>query len=94
MKEEKIEELIKDYEEYANKNGFKLNPNREVVKRLVKGILENEKKYRFRYCPCRRISGNPEEDRPKICPCNFMRTEIEEQGHCLCELFFKKDYNL
>jgi len=86
---EKIEELIKGYQEYAEKNGFKLNPNREVVERLIKGMLENEKKYGALYCPCRRISGNPEEDKKKICPCNFMREEIERDGHCLCGLFLK-----
>lgn len=86
---EKIEKIIKEYEEYAAKNNFKLNPNRDVVERIIKGLLENEKKYGFRYCPCRRISGNSEEDRPKICPCQFMLKEIEEVGHCLCNLFFK-----
>ena len=90
----KIEELIKQYEEYAQKNGFRLNPGKGIVERLVKGLLENEKKYGARYCPCRRIAANKEEDRPKICPCQFMRNEIEEQGHCLCGLFFRKDYNL
>jgi len=88
------EEMIKWYEDYAKKNGFRLNPDKEAVERLIKGLLANEKKYGARYCPCRRVTGNIEEDRPKICPCQFMRKEIEEQGHCLCGLFFKKDYNL
>jgi len=81
--------LIRNYQEYAERNGFKLNPNREVVERLVKGLLENEKKYGARYCPCRRVSGNPEEDKPKICPCQWHREEIERDGHCLCGLFVK-----
>lgn len=85
-----VEEIIKEYEEYAEKNNFQLNPDREVVKRIIKGLLENEKKYGFRYCPCRRIAGNLEEDRPKICPCAWHRMEIEKQGHCLCNLFFRK----
>jgi len=89
-KNEKIEELIKEYEEYAEKNGFKLSPNREVVERLIKGILENEKKFGFRYCPCRRVTGNREEDKKKICPCDFMQNEIKEQGHCLCGLFMRE----
>ncbi len=84
-----MEEIIKNYHEYAEKNGFKLNPNREVVERLVKGMLENEKKHGARYCPCRRITGNPEEDKPKICPCQWHREEIERDGHCLCGLFVK-----
>ncbi len=84
-----LEPLIKNYQEYAEKNGFKLNPNREMVERLIKGMLENEKKYGFRYCPCRRISGNPEEDKPKICPCAYHFEEIERDGHCFCGLFVK-----
>jgi thioredoxin len=84
-----IENIIKDYQEYAEKNGFRLNPDREAVVRLVRGLLENEKKCGARYCPCRRITGNPDEDRPKICPCQWHRQEIEKDGHCFCGLFFK-----
>jgi len=84
-----IDRVIKEYEEYAKKNGFKLNPNREIVERLIKGLLENEKKYGARYCPCRRVIGNQDEDRPKICPCVWHRAEIEKKGHCFCGLFVK-----
>lgn len=85
----KIEEIIKGYKEYAQKNGFRLNPDRDVVENLVAGLLANEKKYGKRYCPCRRVSGNQEEDRPKICPCAYHRAEIEKDGHCYCGLFVK-----
>jgi thioredoxin len=86
---ESMEEIIKNYQTYAEKNGFKLNPDREVVKRLIKGLLENEKKFGARYCPCRRVSGNPEQDKPKICPCQWHKEEIERDGHCFCRLFYK-----
>ena len=88
-KPEDIEEIIKNYQEYAEKNGFKLNPNREVVGRLIKGMLENEKRFGERYCPCRRITGNKEEDKGKICPCHWHQEEIERDGHCVCGLFVK-----
>jgi len=87
---EEIEEIIKSYQMYAEKNGFKLNPDREVVERLIKGMLENEKKFGDRYCPCRRVTGNPEEDKPKICPCQWHREEIGKNGHCLCGLFVRQ----
>lgn len=87
---EKIEKIIKESEGYAIKQGFKLNPNREIVERIANGLLENEKKYGFRYCPCRRITGNLEEDKPKFCPCQWHRQEIEKDGHCLCGLFIKR----
>jgi len=86
---EKIGKIIEEYEEYAARNGYKLNQNREILEGLIRGLLENEKKYGFRYCPCRIVSGNSEEDKSKICPCQFISKEIEEQGHCLCGLFIK-----
>ena len=86
---EEVEKLIKEYEEYAEKNGFKLNPNREVVERIVKGLLEREKKLGKRYCPCRRVTGNQEEDKKIICPCVYHKEEIAKLGHCLCGLFVK-----
>ncbi len=84
-----VKEIIKSYQEYAEKNGFKLNPDKEVTERLVMGLLENEKKHGFRYCPCRRVTGNQEEDKKKICPCVWHRQEIERDGHCFCGLFVK-----
>lgn len=89
LKKMETESLIKKYQEYAKENGFSLNPDQKIVERIISGLLENEKKYGVRYCPCRRIVGNSEEDKPKICPCQFHRQEIEEQGHCLCGLFVK-----
>lgn len=85
----KIEEIIKNYQDYADKNGFKLNPDRKLVERLIIGMLENEKRYGARYCPCRRVTGNQEEDKQKICPCIWHREEIEKDGYCLCGLFVK-----
>ena len=87
--DDKIEKAVREYEEYAKQNGFSLNPNRKAVEGIVKGLLEREKKFGVRYCPCRRVTNNSEEDKKNICPCQFMRMEIEKQGHCLCNLFVK-----
>ncbi len=87
--QEKIEKLIKEFAGYAEQKGFKLSPNKEVVEKIVKGLLENEKKYGKRYCPCRRITGNPEEDSKNICPCIYHLEELAKNGHCLCGLFVK-----
>ncbi|MFH1714078.1 MAG: thioredoxin [Candidatus Nealsonbacteria bacterium] len=81
--------LKKECESYAKKNGFRLNPDKDVTDRLLIGLLENENKYGLRYCPCRRITGIPEEDKSKICPCDFHKEEIEKNGHCLCGLYLK-----
>ena len=83
------EELIKQYEEYAGENGFKLNPNPKIVEVVVDGLLAREEKLGARYCPCRRVTGDKEEDKKIICPCVYHKDEIEKDGHCHCNLFVK-----
>ena len=68
---------------------MKLNPDKKVIDEIMKGLAENEKKYGKRYCPCRRVSGNPEEDAKKICPCFWRDQEVERDGKCFCGLFVK-----
>jgi len=84
------EKLIEQYEEYAQKNGLKINPDKNLINGLVGRLLANEKKYGARYCPCRIVKGQPEIDQKNICPCSYSKEEIEKNGHCLCWLFFKK----
>jgi len=91
IKEEEIRELEKELSEYAQKNGFVLNPDKQAREMIIKGLLVNQKRYGKRYCPCRRVSGNLEEDKKKICPCWWHKEEIEKEGHCHCRLFWKKD---
>ena len=84
------ETLIKKYQEYAKANGFSLNPDKEAVERIVRGLLENEKKHGEKYCPCRRITGDTEKDKKNICPCVYHKDEIEKDDRCLCGLFVDK----
>ncbi len=84
---EDIGKTIKNYEKWAKENSFNVNPDKKTVEFLVKSLLEREKKFGKRYCPCRRITGNKEEDKKIICPCIYMKKEIEEGGRCLCGLF-------
>jgi len=71
---------IQEYQEYADQNGLKLNPDRNVVERLVSGLLANEKKHGARYCPCQRMV---------VCPCPSSREDIAKDGKCYCGLFVK-----
>lgn len=88
-KQKRAEQMAKDYAEYAQKNGFQLNPDKKNVERVINGLLENEKKHGKMYCPCRRLSGNKEEDAKKICPCAYHKDEIAKDGRCFCGLFTK-----
>ena len=84
-----VEELIKKYEEYASENGFKLNPDKKIVENIIKSLIEREKKFGERYCPCRRITGDREEDKKIICPCIYHKEEIKRDGYCHCRLFVR-----
>jgi len=83
------EELLKISEDYAKKSGFKLNPDEKIVNVIIEGLLRNEKLKGELYCPCRRVTGNKEEDKKIICPCIYHKDEIKKDGHCHCLLFVK-----
>jgi thioredoxin len=84
-----VDILMAEYEAYAQEHGLKLNPDKEIVKRILTGLVENEKKHGKKYCPCRRVTGNASEDDKNVCPCATHLEEIEKNGHCLCMLFVK-----
>ncbi len=73
---------------YARARGYVLNPDPEKLDELISALAYNQKKYGARYCPCRPLSGDPEEDRKKICPCFWHQEEIRRMGHCHCGLFW------
>jgi len=87
---ESPEEMAEKFDNYAKSVGIRLNPDKAAVDRVIKGLLANEKKYGAQYCPCRRVTGNKEEDAKKICPCVWHKDEVEKDGHCLCNLYVKK----
>ena len=82
-----IEELLKKMKKYVESQGFKLNPHEKIVDFLVQGLIHNERKFGYRYCPCRAITGDPKKDEKIICPCVYHKDEIKRMGHCLCGLF-------
>jgi len=88
-KEKQAEELKKKSEEYANKVGIKLNPDKKIVDGIIQGLLKNKEKHGEIYCPCRLVTKNKEKDKEIICPCVYHRGEIELQGKCHCQLFVK-----
>lgn len=87
--DEEMEKLIKRSEEYAESKGLRLNPNRAIVEGIVKGLLTRKENFGEIYCPCRRMTGNKEEDKKIICPCIYHLDEIDKDGHCFCNLFIK-----
>jgi len=84
------QELREKLQAYADKSGFKLNPNEKVLEGIINGLLRNKKFKGDIYCPCRVVTGNKEEDKKIACPCIYHKDEIKQMGHCKCTLFWKK----
>lgn len=57
--------------------GYKLNPDKEYVNKIIEGILKKNGN-----CPCRVIS-----DETTLCPCD----EFVKDGICKCRLFVKDE---
>jgi len=57
--------------EVSENNDFMLNPDSLHVDMVIAGVLENEKKYELKFCPCRLTGGIREKDLELLCPCNF-----------------------
>ncbi len=79
--------LILEYEKHAKENNISLARNRKTRDTIIKGLIEKEDKLGYKYCPCRRVSGNLEDDKNIICPCVYHLDEIKKDGRCLCGLF-------
>ena len=87
--EEEIKKLRKEYEEYAKEKGLKLNPNEKIVEGIIRALILRERQFGEKYCPCRKMSNDKKKDKKIICPCVDHIEEIEKDGHCFCNLFFK-----
>lgn len=76
---------------FAAKKDYSVNPHWMFYTNLRIWLIESEKLFGKRYCPCFEPSGDPEFDRKLICPCAFIDQEIAERGTCHCTLFGRKD---
>lgn len=87
------EAFVRAIETFAEGNEFQVNPNKEKVEMLLEGMFNNEKNHGLKFCPCRLITKEREEDLKLICPCNFLIHETyknKEAGECWCGLFIRR----
>lgn len=71
----------------AEGGGYRLNPDAEFVKNLIRGLLNNEHRYGYRACPCRLAAGKRDEDTDIICPCDYRDPDLSDFGACYCALY-------
>ena len=92
MDQQRIEKLIAIWKDFAGKQrgpgAFMINPDTERVELVAQGVLKNEDRHGFKYCPCRLPLGDSAADAKLICPCNFkLQKSWQEKGECICSLF-------
>jgi Ferredoxin-thioredoxin reductase, catalytic subunit len=85
--EKEIERIRRWAEGYAQKHGYKLNPDEKQLKIVLRGLARIKRRTGESYCPCRVRSGDKEADKIIICPCIYHGEEITREGHCHCNLF-------
>lgn len=71
----------------AGQAGYHLNPDKEFVLSLMRGLLTNKERYGYQACPCRLASGVREKDLDIICPCDYRDPDLAEFGGCYCALY-------
>jgi ferredoxin-thioredoxin reductase catalytic subunit/rubredoxin len=88
--EKQIDGLYKKLRKEAENAGYHLNPDVDFTKDLVRGLLENEKRFGYQACPCRLASGDQEEDLDIICPCDYRDPDLDDYGACYCALYVSR----
>mgnify|MGYP001121920083 CR=1 FL=1 len=91
VSEDMIVKTMERLDKEAEEGGYHLNPDREFVKSLIKGLLTNNERYGYMACPCRLASGNKDEDLDLICPCDYRDQDLVEYGACYCALYVDDD---
>ena len=80
-------ELYEQAKKNAERDGYKLNPDYDVVTTSLKAIANNLKEKGKPYCACRPTTGDENVDRKLICPCELRHSDIKKRGACRCALY-------
>lgn len=87
------EKFLEAIEVFTRNNEFRVNPDEDRVSTLMDGVAANEARYGLRFCPCRLITKDFNEDIKLVCPCNFLIHETYKglkNGECWCGLFVRR----
>jgi ferredoxin-thioredoxin reductase catalytic subunit len=87
------EDFVRAIEKFTEGNEFQVCPDQEKMDMLLEGIFDNEHNHGLKYCPCRLMAKDFEQDSKIVCPCNFLIHETykgKEKGECWCGLFIRR----
>lgn len=83
-----MEEVLK----IAEENGWVVNPNSKIAESVLRALNRMYERYEVYFCPCKPALANKKDENGEYltkCPCKNAQNEINEDGHCHCNLFFK-----
>jgi len=87
------EDFLRAILKLAEGQEFMVNPDRARLETLFEGVFNNEQNHGLKYCPCRLMTKEFEEDLKIVCPCNFLVHETYkgvDKGECWCGMFIKR----
>jgi ferredoxin-thioredoxin reductase catalytic subunit len=82
-----IDSLYERLNSEAKAAGYRLNPDIEFTKGLIKSLIINKQRYGYWACPCRLASGEKQDDLDIICPCDYRDSDLNEYDACYCALY-------
>lgn len=77
---------------YLARSPYRLNPDPVTVEHVLSGLARNLLDHGRAYCPCREVTGDPQQDRKNICPCPQHPADIARDGFCECGIFVSPEY--
>ncbi|MCK9580436.1 MAG: ferredoxin:glutaredoxin reductase [Methanoregula sp.] len=87
INESDVDRMYLTLKKEAEDGGYRLNPDVDFTKNLIRGLLKNEQRYGYRACPCRLASGRAAEDLDIVCPCDYRDMDINDFDACYCALY-------
>jgi len=85
--EAEVAKLYEKLEQEAKAGGYNLNPDSELSRDLLRGLLINQKRFGYPACPCRLAGGDREQDLDIICPCDYRDPDLNDYDSCYCGLY-------
>jgi ferredoxin-thioredoxin reductase catalytic subunit len=86
-----VREDVEKLRNRIERKGYYLNPDLGMTEPLVEGLLVNQARYGYAFCPCRLASGVYTQDVDLICPCNYRDQDVNEYGSCYCGLYVSRE---
>lgn len=88
----KPEDYIKIFKIVAEKKGWKISPEKELLLAFAEGLIKNKERYGMPLCPCRLATDKKEIDKLIICPCVYAAQDIKNYNRCYCGLYLSENY--